>query len=287
MGAEETTAATPATPAASDAGGAVPTTGEPGDGGAPEPTEAPAAAETTEAPAAFPDAAAFDWDAWDGSTDGLPEEVLPWHERFAERHQTALDKATADAERYQNLWESAVYGQEDPRVAEAIEAKEALQKEWDAAKAKWETDQQTYDAAIKDSYDLYTQMVGQVYKDTIEALSPEEIEGVKGLIDKGFAVHEVLDVLTQVPGSLKQLAELAEQGATPKLAARILRAEASEKKAPKREPSKAASAMAGAEPAQRPAPTKPVDVGGLTGKDATMAAVREAMRLHGGFRKRA
>ena len=253
----------PSTPSASPSGGGAAEPAAVQAGGAAEPraAEPVAAAPASEpTPTAYPTPDAFEWDTWDGKPEVLPEQVRPWHEGFAKRFETDrlkyqddLARSNSNAALWKRLYESHGMGAEDPRVSELstkVQSYEsAFQRYQEEQAQQMDEIRQEFEKSTADYYDL----VVRQNKDFFAGLTPQVRMALEEAVEH-LPLHVAVEYATLGEGVLKDAMALAAKGADPEVIERIIQAERTSSKAgvPPRQPSQAASLVAGSDPARTP-----------------------------------
>lgn len=285
-----------ATPVGGPAGivGSEPTAVEPT---AAEPTAAEPTAEPTPEPTpTFASADDFGWDDWDGET-GLPEEVQGWYDQFNTRftqsrdeltrtHETALGEAQRQAESYERLYNIAMAGGEDPRVAEYQTELANREVALKAQQEKWAAEKANYTKLIEADADRYFKDVQERYADQFAALTPEASKELTESLEH-FELHVGLDLQKLGPDVLGKAIALAKDGHEDDIIFRLLKAEhdpgkqaqvaAQEARAKKIPRSPAASVIAGANGGQAPVPPSAPNIDKLPHHKRLGAIARRAI----------
>jgi len=152
----------------------------------------------------FPTADSFGWDAWDGKSDTLPEEIRGWNDRFSTHYKDHWAKhyeaETNEAERIRSIYQSLSAGLEDPRNAELTqqvgewetkynaltEERLALQNEFDAYKA-------ALDKALEQEAEEYADWYQKQYAHIFE--DPKLVDKLTNLLESGWDVDNAPSAL--------------------------------------------------------------------------------------------
>jgi hypothetical protein len=97
--------------------------------------------------------AEFEWDAWDGETNALPEPIRPWAEAAIRWQDSRLQPERERIEQLQELYQGLMDGIGDPRVGTLTEEKTSLQAEFEAYKTDaeaWKTERDTSVAELQE-----------------------------------------------------------------------------------------------------------------------------------------
>ena len=166
----------------------------------------PVAAEPVAAapePPAFPDAAEFKWDEWDGENlDAFDEAVRPWLEkakgRYDESWNTRLQEADEKASRFEAMYRALNFGEDDPRIGE-------LEGELNKAKAYVSSLENevrnlnsTMEARADAESDRYMNWLESTYGERMAA-NPAAMQASLTLLDAGsdenyFQPHQAFEI---------------------------------------------------------------------------------------------
>lgn len=240
-------------------------TAEPTPEPAPEPV-AEATPEPTPEPIVFPNADEWGWDAWDGTADALPEEVRGWYGKFDERFTTqrtewdtqrseleaAQLKATQEAQRWKDIYNTVAVGEDDPRIAESLEqaaqakaALEELQSTFDGYKAD-------NDEYFKQQQDVYLGWVGETYPDQMAALNESEADMAAVLTmyeETDIQLHKAIEIWEHGPEAIEAAMDMAKKNVPEAYIFKYIKSQFTESKPSTRpKPPKSASVVAGATP---------------------------------------
>jgi uncharacterized protein YaaR (DUF327 family) len=148
----------------------------------------------TEAPS-FPSADDFGWDAWDGKSDALPEQMRPWGEKFASHYEnhfkSQYSAEKAETERLKSIYEALMEGQEDPRNAELTANLEKLQAKFDELNQsslttanEFHTYKQVIEQALEDEAQQYAAWYEKQYPQIFN--NPEAAQKFTSLLESGW-----------------------------------------------------------------------------------------------------
>ena len=262
-----------------------------------EPTTASEPAATEPTPYASPDS--FNFEEWDGASDGLPEEVRGWYSQFetrfnaereglAKAHTEALSGIQGEADQYKRMYNAVFDGAEDPRIAELTGHQQALQSEFDEARLKWQDSEAAYKSILEASADQYLSMVKATHGDQLSGLTPEDREVMYDLLDS-FELHQALELVALGEEATTEAKSLIEAGANQELAMRVIASEFKAKpqtttqvveaqkqaRRPKNHPSRV---VAGSEPQQSASPPTPADIKRMPIADQRRTAAIRAIK---------
>lgn len=266
--------------------------------------EAPVA-EAPEAPAPeapiFPDADEYDWDAWDGTTDTLPEEIRGWHSKFdagwttkVSEHEQALAKAKDSAKAWENMFNSLADGAEDPRISQSQQALTSLQAEFAQYRQEMDEREARYTAYVEKETERYFNMVADRNPELIEKMNATEgaddvIMGLMGEDDTGLDFEEALKVWDRGEDAVAFAQQAVKDGVSSKYIKDLV-----EMKFPKEAPApppapvkqpKSVDLVTGAEPITRSAPVPEASKAPQTLDAARQAAAQRAWERMTGKRR--
>ena len=201
---------------------------------APTETEEPSSVEATEqtdpsltvdeeaveeAPVSFPSHEEFGWDDWDGSNEGLPEQLRGWGAQFDSYYQKKINAAVQDQTDTREIYEALMSGKEDPRVAkfetELGEWKEkhaALEAEFEASRQEYQEYQKTVEQAIEEEAKEYAE---QFAEDNPDLFETEELVNVFGdLLEEGWILEHAA-VAARLPEHIREVARQAKADGVP------------------------------------------------------------------------
>ena len=162
-----------------------------------ETTDEPTAVVQEAEPVSFPTADSFGWDAWDGQSDSLPEEVRGWNDQFSNYYKDHWAKhyesEANEAERIRSIYQSLSAGLEDPRNAELnqqvsdweekyntlTQERLALQNEFDGYK-------QALDKALDQEAEEYANWYQKQHAHIFE--DPKLVDRFSNLLESGWDV---------------------------------------------------------------------------------------------------
>lgn len=217
----------------------------------PPPTPAePAATPAADAPSApsFPTPDGFEWDKWDGGVDHLPDPLRPWADGFSKHYLRTAEAARAEAEEVRKTYEALLVGQEDPRLAKAMQDLAARQAEIDRHQGTAKQLEEKYQALERQHAEFQRQVNEHFEAQSVAAVErfkaenawifdggPIQQAAVEAL-DLGFS-EEQLPELLKLPAEvqaranaiIKDFAGSADPG---KNALRVAKAEATPKVSP-------------------------------------------------------
>ena len=210
---------------------------------APSPAEGTVeAAPDAEAVSTEPELPEFDFSAWDGSRDGLPEMYNDIYSRMNELHDVKYADITSQLEQMQALNDALMIGEEDPRIKDfqtkyesEIAAREELQ-------AQFEAYQQQIDQEIEQEAQLYAQRFRQKHADVFE--DPEKAEALFILTENDWEPEVAVKLLDLDADAVRQAIEAKRDGVPDLYALRL--AENASRPAPKAKPRPAAKITSGA-----------------------------------------
>jgi len=68
------------------------------------------------APVSYPSPEDFGWDEWEGDTDGLPEELRPWGQKFGDYYNQRMLTAQQQMAKTKEVYDAILNGNSDPRL---------------------------------------------------------------------------------------------------------------------------------------------------------------------------
>lgn len=247
----------------------------------PKPAAEPAAPSTPDASpkleaaptSVFPSAKEFGWATWDGSADGLPEDIRAWYQRFESRFADQLEQATKSKDRYENMWREVASGAEDPRIQEMQTHLAQRDATIQALSQEAKQQKQYYDAVVK-NYEAQAEQLYVAELERVRASRGAEIDAIEGN-DELFAVWSQLVPFVDFEQSLdlmKHGTEVAQKAIdtltkfkdsehledVAGMTVKALLAEYTPRTKEARPPNPAAKVVAGASPTMPPAPPKEV-----------------------------
>ena len=123
--------------------------------------------EPQSSPSSFPSADDFGWDAWDGQSLSLPEQIRGWNDRFSNHYKDHYSKhfeaEKNEADRLRSIYESLSAGLEDPRNSELNQQV-----------TDWETKYGTLEqekSALADEFNSYKQALDDALQQEAEEYS--------------------------------------------------------------------------------------------------------------------
>ncbi len=179
--------------------------------------------ESSQESSPFPTADSFGWDAWDGTTDALPELVRTWGQKIYDHRQGWVDKEMkareAETQRLQEIYSGLLDGIEDPRVAETSSALEKLQAKFDAlekSSSVTASEYEEYKAAMQKAVDEEAEAIATGFR----AAHPEFFEDKAKLTLFGELLEEDWDLeaipkVMALSGAARAVARQARVAGTP------------------------------------------------------------------------
>lgn len=212
---------------------------------APSPEEGAVEAATEEAPEPVqeePELPEFDFNAWDGGIDSLPDMYHGVHSRMEALFGDKYGALESDMEQLRRLNDALMVGEEDPRVAEyqskyeaEAAAKTGLQEEFDKYRAD-------IDASLERDAEHYAQTFKQKHSEIFE--DPEKREALAILIENQWDPEVGVKLLGLDRDTMKIALEAKRDGVPDIYALRL--AENASRPRPKSDPRPAAKITSGA-----------------------------------------
>ena len=233
-----------------------------------------------------PASSSFDWGAWDGSNEALPEDARVWAEHFTTfydgRQAQALEKQRLEIEDTKKIYDALMGGQEDPRVEEY----KGQLKDWEnkhaqqlavhnKLQAEYTTYQKSINDAIEKEADQYAAWFRSENKDLFEDKKLETT--FYGLVEEGWELESAAKA-TRLPSEMLDLARKAKADGVPDVyALRFAARGAGRTQAPR----PGARITAGATtPSRAPEQTHIAESSALSMKDLRGQVARNALKKH-------
>jgi len=162
-----------------------------------ESTNASASDTPQEEVSRFPSSDDFGWDAWDGESGSLPEEIRGWNDRFSGHYKNHWSKhheaEKNEAERIRSIYESLSAGLEDPRNAELTQQVGDWESKYNTLTEERLTLQNEYDAykealnkALEQEAEEYANWYQTQHSHIFE--NPQLVEKLTNLLESGWDV---------------------------------------------------------------------------------------------------
>ncbi len=274
--ATETAPATEAAPAAA--------------GGAPV-AEAPVAeAPVADAPT-FASADDWGWDDWDGEATTLPEEVQGWYSRFNDRFgeernslNEQISAATKSSKAWEDMFNSVIDGEADPRIAQSEKALTDLQSEYAAYKQEQERLQQAYEEYVDRESSRYFNTVAERHPEIIERLNASEgaddiVLNLMGQTGEGLEFEDALLIWNKGEEAVAFAQQAVNDGVAGRYIKDLVESKFSQQEPaeppPKPQP-KSVDLVTGSEPVRRSAPVPTAQQKPMSLRDKRQAAAERA-----------
>lgn len=230
-------------------------------GGEPRAAE-PTAPEPQAAEPQWPNHEEFGWDDWDGSADGLPEQLQPWYSKFDERYNKTLTQAKRDrqeelerheamARQWRRMYEANFNGEDDPRIAEYETNLAQYKRAVERAESGYAEAVESLQGEYQTASDEYFDFVHDIFSEFLDGMDAATSEAIMAAVDH-LPLHKAVKYAQE--GVLAEAVAIAQQGGNPALIDRIIQAESARRPAPPppRKTRAAAEVITGAEPATAP-----------------------------------
>lgn len=266
-------------------------------GGAPV-AEAPVAeAPVADAPT-FASADDWGWDDWDGEATTLPEEVQGWYTRFNDRfgeERNSLNEQLATATKSSKAWEdmfnSVIDGEADPRIAQSEKALTDLQNEYAAYRQEQERIQGAYEAYVDRESTRYFNMVAERHPEIVERLNATEgaddaVLALMGETGEGLEFEDALLIWDKGPDALAFAQQAVKDGVAAAYIKDLVQSKFGDKAPappapqPKAQPA-SVDLVTGAEPVRRAAPVPTAQQRPMSMQDKRRAAAERAWAAMG------
>ena len=189
-----------------------------------------------------PELPEFDFNAWEGGADDLPEMYHGVHGRMEELFGNKFGDLEGDMDQLRRLNDALMVGEEDPRVSDfqskyeaEISAREGVQKEYEQYRAE-------VDASLDRDASSYAQNFKQKHSEIFE--DPEKREALAILIENQWDPEVGVKLLSLDRETMKVALEAKRDGVPDSYALRL--AENASRPRPKSDPRPAAKITSGA-----------------------------------------
>lgn len=257
------TAEAPPAPSPSTSAGSAPTT--------PKVAASPAESHEEEQEAA----PAFDWDAWDGTVDGLPEDSRELGGKIYGRFEGNLNDLTAERDRLQGWYDALDLG-EDPRIGELQASIADWESKYQDLEGKHNEFVSKFEAQQEADGEAYLSWFKDAYKDIYA--SQEARTQLSELLEQGWYGVLAAELIKMGPEAVEIGKRAKERGATDEIALEMVQLQLG---ASKPAPNSSARLVTGSQPAARPNRAEKGIDSAINMKDRRLIAAASAFKKHG------
>ncbi len=209
---------------------------------APEAPEAAPVAETAPAEPEQPALPEFDFDAWNGEVEGLPEAYRPIGTNLTSRWENKFSRSEREIQKLRDLNEALLMGGEDPRI-------ESMRSEYDTLNkthAEMQAEFEGYKAQIQEMRDRDAEEYAKSFRDKYPEYFEDDTLGqqLSELIDEEWDPEAAATVLKMGEEALGIARKAKADGVPDSYAIRL--AETAVRQKPKAEPRPGAKITSGA-----------------------------------------